>query len=76
MFWASGYIIMVVWCFIIIYYFIVVAKARTKWGVSEASVHTHMTFIKVVNGESLNAPPWNVKTMHCILVEHINVTLK
>ncbi len=67
---------MVVWFIIIVYYFIIVPKARTKCGVSEANVHTHMTFTRVVNGKSLNVSHWNVKTMHCILVEHINVTSK
>jgi hypothetical protein len=31
-----------------------VPKARPKWGVSEASVHTHMKFTKVVTRKSLN----------------------
>lgn len=46
----------------ILLYIYIVPKARTKWGVSEASVHTHMTFTKVVNGKSLNVSNWNVKT--------------
>jgi hypothetical protein len=57
--------------FIIIYYFIIVPKTRRKLGVSEVSVHTHRTFTKVVIRKSLNV---YVKTMHCIIVEHINVT--